>query len=146
MICMCLVAVQSCPTRCYPVDCGPPGSSVHGNSPGKNTGVGCRALCQGIFLTQGSNPGLPYCRWILYHLSHQGNPGDLIYIMPIHDSYKINQVESSYTKLSIYRRDVRGFGPSYHILKWNNSLPTEDFESSETLVYDAVTVATCPDP
>ena len=43
------------------------------DSPGKNTGVGCHALLQGIFLTQGSNLGLPHCRWILYHLSHQGN-------------------------------------------------------------------------
>ena len=59
---------------CDPVDCSPPGSSVHGNSPGKNTGVGCHALLQAIFLTQGSNPGLPCCRRILYHLSHQGSP------------------------------------------------------------------------
>ena len=42
------------------------------DSPDKNTGVGCHALLQGIFPTQGSNPGLPHCRWILYHLSHQG--------------------------------------------------------------------------
>ena len=51
-----------------------PGSSVHGGSPGKNTGVGCHALLQGIFPTQGLNPGLPHCRQILYHLSHQGSP------------------------------------------------------------------------
>ena len=51
-----------------------PGSSVHGDSPGKNTGVGCLALLQGIFPTQGSNPGFPPCRQILYHLSHQGSP------------------------------------------------------------------------
>ena len=44
------------------------------DSPGKNTGVGCQALLQGIFPTQGSNPGLLHCRWILYHLSHQGSP------------------------------------------------------------------------
>ena len=37
--------------------------------PGKNTGVGCHFLLQGIFPTQGSNPGLPYCRQTLYHLS-----------------------------------------------------------------------------
>ena len=49
----------------------------HGDSPGKNTGVGCHALLREIFPTQGLNPGLPYCRWILYHLSHQGNPLDL---------------------------------------------------------------------
>ena len=53
-----------------PWDCSLPGSSVHGDSPGKNTGVGCHALLQRIFPTQWSNPGLPHCRWILYHLSH----------------------------------------------------------------------------
>ena len=42
--------------------------------PGKSTGVGCHCLLQRIFLTQGSNPGLPHCRQTLYHLSHQGNP------------------------------------------------------------------------
>ena len=56
------------------MDCSWPGFSVHGDSPSKNTGVGCHALLQGIFLTQGLNPGLPHCRWILYHLSHQGSP------------------------------------------------------------------------
>jgi len=70
---LCLVT-QLCPTLCEPVDCSQPGSSVHGDSPDKNTGVGCYALLQGIFPTQGLNPGLPHCRWILYHLSHQGSP------------------------------------------------------------------------
>ena len=51
-----------------------PGSSVHGDSPGKNPGAGCHALLQGIFATQGSNPGLLHCRQILYCLSHQGSP------------------------------------------------------------------------
>ena len=50
------------------------GSSVHGDSPGKNTGVGCHALLQRIFPMQGSNPALPCCRRILYHLNHQGTP------------------------------------------------------------------------
>ena len=70
---LCLVT-QSCPTLCEPIDCSPPDSSVHGDSSGKNTGVGCHALLQGIFSTQGSNPGLPHCRRILYHLTHQGSP------------------------------------------------------------------------
>ena len=61
---------QSCPTVCNPIDCSLPGSSAHGDFPGKSTGVGCHALLQGIFPTQGLNPGLPQCRWILYHLSH----------------------------------------------------------------------------
>ena len=43
------------------------------NSLGQNTGVGSLSLLQGIFWTQGSNPGLPHCRWILYKLSHQGS-------------------------------------------------------------------------
>ena len=49
---------QSCPTLFDPMDCSPPGYSVHGDSPGKNTRVGCHVLLQGIFLTQGSNSNL----------------------------------------------------------------------------------------
>ena len=45
-MCVCLV-VQSCQTLCDPMDCSLPGSSVHGGSPGKTTGVGCYALLQG---------------------------------------------------------------------------------------------------
>ena len=71
---------QSCPTLCDPMDCDSPGSSVHGDSPGKNTGVGCHALLQGIFPTQGLNPGLPHCRQILYHLSHQKSPRTLKWV------------------------------------------------------------------
>ena len=54
---LCLVA-QSCPTLCNPMDCSLPGSTVHGDSLGKNTGVGCHALFQGIFPTQGWNLSL----------------------------------------------------------------------------------------
>ena len=93
-------------TLCNPMDCSPPGTPIHGNSPVQNTGVGCHALLQGIFpgikprspalqvdslpseplgkpmntgvgslslfqgilLTQASNQGLLYCKWILYQL------------------------------------------------------------------------------
>ena len=44
------------------------------NSPGKNTGIGSLSFLQGNFPTQGSNPGLPHCRRILYQLSHKGSP------------------------------------------------------------------------
>ena len=47
--------------------------SAHGVSPGKNTGVSCHALLQGIFQPRDLNPGLLHCRQILYHLGHQGS-------------------------------------------------------------------------
>ena len=72
---------QSCPTLCNPMDCSPPGSSVHGGSLGKNTGVGCHALLQGTFPTLGLKPGLPHCRQTLYRLSHQGNPRILEWVV-----------------------------------------------------------------
>ena len=43
------------------------------DSPGQNTGVGSHSLLQQVFPTQGSNPGLLLCRWILYQLSHEGS-------------------------------------------------------------------------
>ena len=94
LISLCIVNVEQCLTYttrltlCDPMDCSPPGSSVNGDFPGKDTGVGCHALLQGIFPSQGQNPGLPHCRQILYQLSYEGSlrilewapvpsPGDL---------------------------------------------------------------------
>ena len=79
---LCLVS-QSCPTLCEPMDYSLPGFSVHRDSPGKNTGVGCYALLQGIFPTQRSNSGFPHSRWILYSLSYQGSPFFLYLVMVI---------------------------------------------------------------
>ena len=56
------------------MNCSPLGSSVHGDSLGKNAGVGCRVLLQRIFPTQGSNQDLLHYKWILYQLSLQGSP------------------------------------------------------------------------
>ena len=67
-------------TLCNPMDYSPAGSSVPGYSPGKNTGVGCHALLQGIYWTQGSNSGLPHCRQIFYCLSQQGSPRILTWV------------------------------------------------------------------
>ena len=65
---------QLCPALCDPMDCRflhPPIRLLHPwNFPGRSTGVGCHFLLQGIFPTQGSNPGLLLCRQMLYHLSH----------------------------------------------------------------------------
>ena len=52
----------------------PNGLQSQWNSLGQNTGVGSLSLFQGIFPTQGSNPVLSHCRWILYQLSHKGSP------------------------------------------------------------------------
>ena len=54
----CATSLQWCPTLCDSLNCSQPGASVHGDSPGKNTGVGCHGLLQDIFPTQGSNPSL----------------------------------------------------------------------------------------
>ena len=62
----CLSSVaQSCPTLCDPIDCSPPGSSVHRIFQARNTGMGCHFLLQGIFLTQG-----PKLRLRLLYLLH----------------------------------------------------------------------------
>ena len=52
---MCAKLLQSCPTLCDPMDWSPPGSSVHGDSPGKHTGVGFHALLQGIISNSQNN-------------------------------------------------------------------------------------------
>ena len=55
---LCLFA-QLCPTLCNPMVCSLPGSSVHRDSPGKNTGVGCHALLQGVFPNPRVEPKSP---------------------------------------------------------------------------------------
>ena len=87
---LCSVA-QSCPTLRDSVDCSLTGSSVHGDSPGKNPGVGCHFLPQGIFPTQGSNPcllRLLYWQADSLPLSHLGIPAPtlssfILHLLPI---------------------------------------------------------------
>ena len=62
----------SCPTLCNPMDGSLPVCSVLGDSPGKNTRMGCLALFQRIFPTQIWKPSLLHCRRILYRLGHEG--------------------------------------------------------------------------
>ena len=57
--------------------CSLPGSSVHGISPGKNTGVGCYSLLQGIFHTQGLNPCRLHWQEDSLRLGHQGSPSSI---------------------------------------------------------------------
>ena len=68
-----VLITQSCLTLCDLINYNLPGSPVHGILQA-NTRVGSHSLLQGIFPTQGSNPGVLHYRQILYHLSHQGSP------------------------------------------------------------------------
>ena len=82
--------------------------AVHGDSSGKDTGVGCHALLQGIFPTQGSNPGLVHCRWILYHLNYQGS---LVQVEGTVYSKVIGSVYSKGIDLSGHREKASVAGP-----------------------------------
>ena len=82
---ICLISTRLCSTLCGPLDCSPPGSSVHGSFQARNPGMGCHFLLQGIFPTQGSNLRLLcllHCRWILYQLCHWGCPS-ILYIVSV---------------------------------------------------------------
>ena len=128
---------QSCPTLCNPMDftihgifqarilvlvaisflkshsivsdsLQPPGLYSPWNSPGQKSGVGSLSLLQGVFLTQGSNPGLPHCRWILYQLSHEGSPRILEWVAyPFSSGFSQPRNQTGVSSL------------------WANSLPTE---------------------
>ena len=82
-----LLRSLSCQTRAVLISCSVVSGSLwpHGlyspwNSPGQNTRVGSHSLLQGIFQTQGSNPGLLHCPRILYQLSHKGSPRNLEWV------------------------------------------------------------------
>ena len=70
------------------------------NSPGKNTGVRCHSLLQGIFLTQGSNLSLPHCWWILYCLSHQGSPASKLRPIKLYFMFYVCQIVSVKSRIS----------------------------------------------
>ena len=73
-VCMLCLVTPLCPALCDPMDYSPPGSSVHGDSPGKNTGVGCHFFLQGIFPTRGLNLCLLHWQADSLSLEHQGSP------------------------------------------------------------------------
>ena len=90
---------QSCLTLCDPMGLYSPW-----NSPGQNTEVGSLSLLQGILPTQVSNPGLPYCRRILYHLSHKGSPRILEWVaFPFSRGYSRPRNQTSNWSLLHYR-------------------------------------------
>ena len=92
---------------CDAMDCSLPGSFIHGGSPGKNTRVGCHALLQGIFPTQGMNPclfWLLHCWWILYHWATWEAPYIMIRYLYLnvcmHYGYKV------YKEIAVKRESV----------------------------------------
>ena len=70
-VCVCMLIAQSWPVLCDPMDCTHQAPLFMEFS--RQEYWSSHSLLLGIFLTQGSNPGLPQCRQILYHLSHQGS-------------------------------------------------------------------------
>ena len=88
--------------------CTLPGSSVHSLSPGKNTGVGCHSHLHGIFVTQGSNPGLSKYRQILYHLSQQEAP------WPKRTKLKLSACHTTLTELALTSFHNLTFPPIPH--------------------------------
>ena len=76
------------------------------DSPGKNTEVSSHSLLQGIFLTQGLNPGLLHCRQILYCLSHQGSPSQTLFMW----EEKPSPSKQAFRGWKLERR-VQGSGP-----------------------------------
>ena len=88
------------------------------NSPGQNTGVGSHSLLQRIIPTQGSNPGLPHCKWILYQLSQQGSP-------PLYwSSHYINGLFN--TSILLSRKTVQTFTRT----KLNSLCPSQNHTST----------------
>ena len=98
------------------MDCSLPGSSVHGDSPGKNTGVGCHALLQGIFPTQELNLCflcLLHCRRILCPLSHRES---LLMVYITKKCWVITTIEDHSQCLK------RKEPPEAHVLQWGAGL------------------------
>ena len=95
---------QSCPTLCDPMDTRllRPWDFLS-----KNTGVGCHFLLQGVFLTQGSNPGLPHCRQTLYRLSHQGSERTCVHLLIRHFLSTLGLM------LRMQRKSRKGFCPRF---------------------------------
>ena len=101
------------------------------NSPGQNTGAGSLSLLQGIFPIQGSNPGLPHCRQILYQLSHQGSPRILEWV-----AYPFSSRSSRPRNWTGVSCIAGGFFPNWAIReawKWKSLSHVQLFETPWTI-------------
>ena len=98
-VCVCVLVAQSCLTLCDPMD--PPGFSVDEHSPGKYTEVGCHALFQGIFPTEGLNPGLLHHRQIIYHLSYQESQRIMDWVSLLQWIFLTQELDPEYSALQV---------------------------------------------
>ena len=117
------------------IDCSPTGSSIHGILPGKNTGVVCHFLLQGIFPTQGSNLSLLrllQCRWILYHWATRDALilGTHIYWSIYHTKDKIPPLQHRYIWNKQYLKPQ--FCTKWSNTVWGNVVPYHPGEIKET--------------
>ena len=88
------------------------------DSPGKNTGVGCHFLLQGLFPTQVLNPGLLHCRQTLYHLSHQ-----VCAVNPMTDVHILKKKKKSRTQKHREDHNEKEQGKN-----WNEHLQTKEYQ------------------
>ena len=117
-LCICAKSLQSCLTLCNTMDHSPPGSSVHGDFPGKNTGVGYHALLQGIFLTKGLSPlllRLLHFERILYPIGWAGREAP-VYVRTTQKSILRFYLCSQYSHPPLYFFSVHIFIKDWHTI------------------------------
>ena len=102
------------------------------DSPGQNTGVGRLPLLQGIFPTQGSNPGLLHCRQILYQLSSKGSPSSLLLLYAIYFPFSSVGICSDHQQLFLASSTVQTL-KSYPCMRWYCSVISNSTSQTEPL-------------
>ena len=128
---------QSWPALCDPMNyLWPHELYIPWNSPGQNTGVGRLSLLQGIFPTQGLNPGLPHCRQILNQLSHKGNISEVTDISPWNPDSSLCFSLAFHMLYSAYKLNKQGD----NIWPWRTPL----LIWSQSVPYPVLTVAPWP--
>ena len=120
---LCLV-IQSYRTLWDHMDCSLRGASVHRDSPGQKPGGGCHALLQGIFPTQGSNPGLLRCGQILYQLSYQGNTLNVVNTNLLSHSFCRSEVQEGSSESSCLGTQKTEVSLEYILLVLHSLLDT----------------------
>ena len=112
-----MLAAQSCPTLCHPMDCSLPGSPVCGIHQARILEWVNHSLLHRIFLTPGSDSGLPHCRQILYRLNHQGSPYINVCLMTISVQFSCSVASDSVTPWTVACQASLSITNSWSLLK-----------------------------